>query len=361
MGFEISSALLHFLVRELQVLRDGKVEKIYQLDKNDVVFRVYSGGVKRALRFVLPGGVFLCSQSFSAPRLPLGFCMFLRKYLDKARLVSVEQRGFERILVLKFLSRGEEFFLVAELFKPGNLVLCREENGSLVVINSLSRQKFRDRVVRSREVYEFPPALVNPLEVSAEELVSLLDSSDRSVVKTLASRLGLGGVYAEELLFRAGVDKDKSGITLDEASVLISTFKSFFGEPIRATVSGSNVFPVRMLTEKGEDVESISAGIDGFFPLVSEKQSEVVEKKKGKTSSLVSIQEKMIRDLEEKVLENQSRAEFIYSNYQDFKLLLDKANKIREEKGLVALEEEMKKNPRFKSLNKKDKELILSF
>ncbi len=362
MVFEVSSVLLHFLVKELKVLEGGKVEKIYQIGKDTVIFRLYADGKKYNLRFSLPGVVCLTSQEFNAPMLPPGFCMFLRKYLSGARLLKFEQRDFERIVLLIFSSKGETYVLIVELFKPGNLVLCKERDSSLVVINSFSRQRFKDRVIQARSEYVFPPALINPLVVSPDELVLLVDKSDRNLVKTLASRLGLGGVYAEEILARCDLDKEKKSISLDEAKVLVGAFGNFFSESLSPVKSDSNVYPFPLLTKSGSSISSISEGIDSLSTLEKgEVKSSVIKKKKDKVASLVDIQEGMVKKFEGAILDNQEKGEFIYSNYQDFKVLIEEANNIRKKVGLDGLEKELKKNPRFKSLNKKDKEIVLKF
>ena len=362
MVFEISSALLHFLVGELKVLEGGKIEKIYQLGKDTFIFRFYNNSQKFNLRISVPGVVCLSSQEFDAPKVPPGFCMFLRKYLTNSRLVNVEQKDFERILVFKFQSKSDTFVLIIELFKPANIVLCKEYEGALTIINSFERQRFKDRVIKARSLYEFPPSLLNPLSISKDDLIKITSESDRSVVKTLASKLGLGGVYAEELLHRASIDKNKDALDVKDAEKLVSEIKSFFSSKSSPHLSDGNVYPVRMLTKKADGVNSISEGVDSLLPLEKkEVASKKSQEKKDKTSSLVEIQEKMIKNLELDALKNQEIGEFIYSNYQDFKQLIDWANDIRNKNGLDVLEKELKKNPKFKSLDKKAKDISLKF
>ncbi len=358
---ETSSTLLHFLTKELDVLVGGKVEKIYQLDRENIIFRIYKDGAKKFFRICAPSFVSLTTQEFDAPMLPPGFCMFLRKYLTNARIESVTQKEFERILVVDFSSKGEHYFFIVELFKPGNVILCKEQDSSLIVINSFERQRFKDRLIQARKPYEFPPQLINPLSVSKDELVNIVSGSDRNLVKTLASKLGLGGVYAEELIARAGLDKDSTTLTIDDAHKLIIAIQEFFAEDIKPFILGESVFPVNMLTKQGESVNTISDGLDRLNPLKKIDVSKPSLKKKEKTESLVEIQEKMIKKLEKKIVDNQEKGEFVYNHYQEFQKLIDESNKIRYKDGLDALEAIMKKNPKFVSLDKKDKELVLKF
>lgn len=359
MAIEISSFVLHFLVKEFEVLKSGKVEKIYQLD-DSFIFKIHTSSGKKFLRFSLPGIVSLSSQEFKAPMNPPGFCMFLRKYLSGARVVDVFQKDFERILVIKFSSKLGVFLFIAELFKPGNLILCSQaEDSSLVVVNALERQKFKDRVIWAKKPYAFPPPLINPLLVSEEDLLGLVNSSDRNLVKSFASRFGLGGLYAEEIIKLSGVDKNLEVISSNDAVLLKKAILDFFNQSFVPTlVKGSLILQVG----GGEGVKSISEVIDVNSPLqVGVSKASVSSSKKDKTSSLVEIQEKMIRNLEKSADENQAKGEFIYSHYQEFLKLLNDANKIRHEEGLVALEGVLKNNKKFVSLNKKDKIISLKF
>lgn len=366
MAQETSSALLYFLTKELEVLVSGKVEKIYQLGREDIIFRIYKDGEKKFFRICAPDFVSLTSQEFDSPMLPPGFCMFLRKYLTNARIEEIYQKEFERILVVKFSSKKEPYFLIIELFKPGNVILCRKEDltlddSPLIVINSFERQRFKDRLIQARKPYDFPPQLINPLTVSKEELVKLVSESDRNLVKTLASKLGLGGVYAEELIARAKMNKDASDLSLNDASKLIVAIQEFFSEKINPFILNESIFPVNMLTKEGEKMVSISEGFDKLSPFTKKDVSKQSLKKKEKTESLVEIQEKMIKNFERKIVENQEKGEFIYSHYQEFLKLINDSNKIRESDGLDALEAVMKSNKKFVSINKKDKELMLKF
>ena len=107
MAFETSSTLLYFLTKELKVLEGGKIEKIYQIGKENIIFRIYNDKQKYNLRVHAPEFVCLTTQEFNTPQIPPGFCMFLRKYLTNARIEIIEQKEFERILQITFTTKTE--------------------------------------------------------------------------------------------------------------------------------------------------------------------------------------------------------------------------------------------------------------
>jgi len=362
MTYEISSTMLYFLEKELRVLEGGKIEKIYQLDKETILLRIYTQNGKKTLRITMPSMICLTKQEYEAPMNPPGFCMFLRKYLTNARIINISQKEFERILEIKFSTKQEEYILIIELFKPGNIILCKKESEELTVINAHQKQIFKDREILARKQYIYPPLLINPIKISETEMFTMINESDRNLVKTMAQKLGFGGIYAEELLARASVNKEKEKITKEDANKIINAIKEFFEEEIKPSVDKKNIYPFEMKTIKTESADDLNEAIDNTALLQEiEKKTNTTEKKKNKTQSLVEIQEQMIKKLEKEIQENQEKGEFIYSNYQDFKKLIDEANNIRNKNGLDTLEKIMKQNKKFISINKKEKEIKLRF
>ena len=83
------------------------------------------------------------------------------------------------------------------------------------IILPLKRKLWQDRRITSKEEYKYPPERgMNPLNVQKEDLKELLIDSDRDIIRTLA-RNGLGGLYAEEIALRSGVDKNKKSDEID--------------------------------------------------------------------------------------------------------------------------------------------------
>jgi len=142
-----------------------------------------------------------------APERPPNFAMMLRNRLDGAELVGVEQFEFDRILSLSFERADGRTTVVAELFGDGNVVVL---DGNGEVVDCLETVRLKSRTVVPGSPYEFPDARFNPLAVDEERFVARMDASDTDVVRTLATRLNFGGLWAEELCTRAGIEKTLS-------------------------------------------------------------------------------------------------------------------------------------------------------
>jgi len=214
---ELSSIDLAALVTELNRYSGAKVDKAYlydddllrlklrDFDRGRVELMIEVGDIKRA-HVADPDHV------ADAPGRPPNFAKMLRNRLSGADFAGVEQYEFDRILTFEFERDDENTTLVAELFGQGN-VAALDETGE--VIGSLSTVRLKSRTVAPGAQYEYPASRLNPLDVSLGGFTRHMRDSDSDVVRTLATQLNLGGLYAEEVCTRAGVEKETQ---IDEAT-----------------------------------------------------------------------------------------------------------------------------------------------
>jgi predicted ribosome quality control (RQC) complex YloA/Tae2 family protein len=150
----------------------------------------------------------MTSYNIEKPTAPPAFCMALRKHLRNAWLRSVEQYEFERVGYFTFRTSAGVVQLVLELFGDGNMILVDENDR---ILQALTYKYMRDRNIVRNETFAFaPPSGRNPSKVSREELLEGLRSyGSLEAVRGLTRFLSIGGIYAEEVLSRAGIDKTK--------------------------------------------------------------------------------------------------------------------------------------------------------
>ncbi|MDB2225702.1 ribosome rescue protein RqcH [Halorubrum ezzemoulense] len=207
---ELSSIDLAALVTELNRYEGAKVDKAYlydddllrlklrDFDRGRVELMIEVGDIKRA-HAADPDHV------ADAPGRPPNFAKMLRNRLSGADFAGVEQYEFDRILTFEFEREDQNTTLVAELFGQGN-VAALDETGE--VIGALSTVRLKSRTVAPGSQYEYPASRLNPLDVSRGGFDRHMRESDSDVVRTLATQLNLGGLYAEEVCTRAGVQKE---------------------------------------------------------------------------------------------------------------------------------------------------------
>ena len=207
---ELSSIDLAALVTEMGRYEGAKVDKAYlygddllrlkmrDFDRGRVECMLEVGAVKRA-HMADPDHV------ADAPGRPPNFAKMLRNRLGGADFAGVSQYEFDRILVFEFERPDANTTLVVELFGEGNIAAL-DETGE--VIQSLQTVRLKSRTIAPGSQYEYPDSRIDPLSVGFDAFGREMDDSTSDVVRTLATQLNLGGLYAEEVCTRAGVDKE---------------------------------------------------------------------------------------------------------------------------------------------------------
>jgi len=206
---ELTSVDLAALADELSAYEGARPEKAYLYDDGLLRFKLRDFDRGRVELLIDVGGtkhvrVADPSSVPPAPDRPPNFAMMLRNRLEGAELAGVEQFEFDRILQIHFERGDQRTTLVAELFGDGNFAVL-DETGE--VVDCLETVRLTSRTVAPGDPYEFPDARFNPLAVDYEAFADRLRNSDTDVVRTLATRLNFGGLWAEELCTRASVEK----------------------------------------------------------------------------------------------------------------------------------------------------------
>ena len=126
-----------------QLALGGRVEKVYQPERDTVILqmRTFEGGG----RLLINAGssnprVGFTQIPYENPQNPPQFCVLLRKHLSGAKLLSVTQIGFERVLVLEFETRDDMGYLcnrrliIEVMGKYSNLIFTDGEDKVLAVL-----------------------------------------------------------------------------------------------------------------------------------------------------------------------------------------------------------------------------------
>ncbi|MBQ9730468.1 MAG: NFACT family protein, partial [Clostridia bacterium] len=152
------------IAKELNTLLvESKVNRVLQTSKDEVHLLLYTGS--STVRLLLSthatfARVGLTTQEKEPLAVAPNFCMLLRKHLQGAKILSVEQVGFERIIAIRFFCLGDfsqsERTLYCELMgKYSNLVLV--ENGvTLGALKTTSLGEDVKRVLFAGVKYAFP-------------------------------------------------------------------------------------------------------------------------------------------------------------------------------------------------------------
>lgn len=364
MKAETSSLDLHYIVSELQFLIGGKVDKIYQDGKSMILQLHVSQHGKKLLNVFSPNFFYLSSKKPDFPQTPGGFCMFLRKYLGNTRIKSIRQIGFERIIEIEFESKEETYKMIIELFSKGNIILCKND---YMIMSALETKTWSERTVRGGVKYEFPKKKYNVLEINEGELKNAITESDKeSIVKTLAIDLGIGGVYAEEILSNADIEKSKKELNDEEIKNLHKFISKITKNKIDAVVSEKGeAYPFKVhRIKESKPFESFNLAIDSVITptLISSHAKEETskhDKKIEKVREVIRIQEKQVETLSKKLEENQKIGEMIYENYSLVKEIIDMLKKAREKHSWKEIKEKLKDHKIIKEIDEKESKVTI--
>ncbi|MFB6127975.1 MAG: ribosome rescue protein RqcH [Halolamina sp.] len=275
---ELSSVDLRALSTELSRYEGAKVDKVYLYGDDRLRFKLRDFDRGRVDLFVQVADDTKRAHTVAqervpdAPGRPPEFAKTLRSHIEAADLVDVRQYEFDRILVFEFERPDQDVTIVAELFGEGNVAVL-DENGE--VLRSLETVRLKSRTVAPGSVYEFPESRLNPLAVSYEGLAARMDDSDTDVVRTLATQFNLGGLYAEEVCSRAGIEKTMDIDDADE-SVYRAVHDALQG--LKADLAAGNFDP-RLYAEREDDGDAVDDDADGEvvdatpFPLAERERA----------------------------------------------------------------------------------------
>ena len=244
------------------------------------------------------------------------------------------------------IQRGEDkTILIIELFSRGNIVLLNSEKQIILPLKSIS---FRDRKVRGGEPYELPQAQISPITATEEQLKEMFAHSDADIVRTVATKMNLGGQYAEELCIRAGIEKNTPAKDIKDLASLQNALTDVF-KPLSTELKPQIIlkdgikidvlpFPIS-LYEKNEKTSftTFNEALDEYFSSEAKKKNEAVKvvkaAKEEKTSSYEYRLQKQIltlakfREDEQKLVH---KGELIYAHYQTCDGILKVINNARE-------------------------------
>ena len=351
MKLSMSSLDIMVCARELKNAIGARVDKVYELGGVFVICMRTSGKGRLDL-LIEPGRrVHLTGMQYKFPKQPKMYAMLLRKHLEGAQLVGVEQPDFERILELRFRGRGERV-LIAELFGTGNLVLCDEGEK---IIQPYRSEEWRHRIVKAGEKYKYPPSRADIEKLDTTTLrEAVADAPD--IVRGLATNLNIGGQLAEEICARAEITKSSTVADLSEPQLkgLLDAAAGLLSqEPAPNIVYDDgeviDVLPFDFAIYRGmrtKRFSSFNEALDEYFGAMTIKKGIAKQKKKLEDGleairSRLAEQEAHLAELEKEAFELKRRADLIKAHHAQLDDSLRKLSELRRKRGWQAAIKEM--------------------
>ncbi|PSP48052.1 hypothetical protein BRC75_08045 [Halobacteriales archaeon QH_7_69_31] len=286
----MTSVDLAALVGELRAYTGAVVDKAYLYGEDLVRLKMRDydrGRVELIVEVGDPKRVHVAAPKHvpDAPGRPPNFAKMLRNRIAGATLASVEQYGFDRILTFTFEREDRTTLVVAELFGDGNVAVLEEDRE---VIDCLDTVRLRSRTVAPGSQYGYPEERFSPLDCGYDAFAARMDDSDTDLVRTLATQLNFGGLYAEELCTRAGVEK-----TVDIEDATERQYDALYGalERLREPILAGDTDP-RLYEEceaERSEASTVASGRtdqrEGRHASREAERSEASERASGETAS----------------------------------------------------------------------------
>ncbi|UCH31160.1 MAG: NFACT family protein [Candidatus Bathyarchaeota archaeon] len=250
-SFEVS-AIISELKPQFEHTRT-RIQNIYQLKGNALILKLHQPSHPTTSLLIDPGKrMHLTSYLLEKPKRPPSFCMALRKYLRNGTITEISQHEFERIVIIKVRTKNGEFKLIAELFADGNIILVDDQD---LIQQALIFKRMRDRNILIGEHFQHaPPSGKNPLDIRLAELLELNEFKELETVRALTKLLSISGQYAEELLLRAEVDKNKKSESLEKGE-LAKIFSAL--NEVYSTIETRQFEPCIVIDETGEWIDVV--------------------------------------------------------------------------------------------------------
>ncbi len=363
---EMESLEISAAVKELKSLIGGYMQKIYRPNKKELLFRIHVPGVgKKMLIFRIGKALYLTDKDRDNPMHPGDFIMLIRKYISNASISDIYQHEFDRVVVME-LRKRRKFRLVFEVFGKGNLILDGEDR----ILLPYRSESWSHRELKKGELYKFPPRRINPLNISREEFIQILEDSDKDLVRTLAVDLNIGGKYSEEICSRLNVDKNSEEFLEYAEDILdvIDDLKNRVLDESRLDprlvkdddeISDGVPFPLSIYEQhEVEETNTYNEALDKAFPKPEEKIEEE-QKEDSRLDRKLEQQKRAVKNLKESIVENKNIAEIIYQNYKDCEEALSIVHKARDEGNRDEIYDGLREKDEIVQVNDKDEYIIM--
>lgn len=198
----------------------GKIQKITQPSKNDIVFNVYSMGKNYKLFLSANNNearINLSNKKYENPDVPPNFTMVLRKHINQGKIIDISQKGLDRIIIFSISSIDEMGFdtskkLIVEIMgKYSNIILVDDNYRIIDSIKRVNENMSSVRQILPGLKYEFIED--NKYDITSETFdydIKKLDQKlsdntrpDKIFHKTYT---GFSPIVGKELIYRAGID-----------------------------------------------------------------------------------------------------------------------------------------------------------
>lgn len=154
------------IVEELSgEIQGGKIQKIYQPTKNEILLSIYAKTKQYALRINIDSACYRIHLTTHVKVNPLNapnFCMLLRKHILGYRIKGISNNGLERIIKIQLEGYDElkdlviKTLIIELMGKHSNIILLNKDNRIIDSVRHLDKESGSYRDILPAREYVFP-------------------------------------------------------------------------------------------------------------------------------------------------------------------------------------------------------------
>ena len=214
------------IVSELNfALCDGKINKIYEPNKNEIILSIYAHGINYALNLSIASDAYrinLTTHQKSNPLNAPGFCMLLRKHITGAKIKRIYTIGLERIVYidLECLDELNDLInktLIVELMgKHSNIILMNENRFIIDSLRHLSKDENSSRDILPARAYEIPENTKNNFDElkTFDEFYQLIPEDKKIDCGISSSFTGISRLLIQSIIENNNLSFEKNSSNL---------------------------------------------------------------------------------------------------------------------------------------------------
>lgn len=228
----LDAVAIKALVNELQCLVNGRIDKVHQPERDEIVIhvRTYESNFKLvASASSAHPRIHLTSHTKKNPKVAPLFCMLLRKHIGSGKIVAIEQIGFERIVRIAVESYDEmgdlttKYLIIEIMGRYSNVILINSDNRVIDSVKHVDENISSVREILPGGLYEAPPSQ-NKIDLTDFDISSKIDLSkpvkaDKALIASVA---GISPLTAREVVYSVfrTTDVNSASVNINKAAEL---------------------------------------------------------------------------------------------------------------------------------------------
>ncbi len=252
---ELSGIELHYVVNEIKnIIKEYYISNVNAVTKDSFLFRLHHPNKPDVMLVISTRGIWLTRLKFKQIE-ENDLINIVKAGVERAKIESIEQRGSERIVSIKFKHMdGKCRVVIGEFFGQGNIILCDE---NMLILATLSPIEVRHRILRTGLHYVYPPARGNDVfDLSFEQLQYLRSTSEKDldVLRWLGRSTSMPRRFVEEVATRASVQSKKVGQLSDDD---LNKVYTEIQELVANVSTGKNLEPIIITGADGKAQDAL--------------------------------------------------------------------------------------------------------